>query len=71
MKRDTGSTYAVITTVVVAAWLGREERQLQVVAREKSSLNPNMCHLYWNGEMKMNEVKVNDDALPLGDILLQ
>ena len=41
-----GSTYAVITTVVTAAWLGREERQLWMVAREKSLLNLAMCHLY-------------------------
>ena len=45
-----GSTNAVNTTVVTTAWLGREERQLWVVAREKSLLNPTMCHLYWNGD---------------------
>ena len=64
-----GSTYAVITMVVMAAWLGREEGQ--VVAREKSLLNPARCHLYWNGEMKMNEMKVNDHAMLLRDFLLQ
>ena len=66
-----GSTYTVITMVVMAAWLGREERQLQVVAREKSLLNPTICHLHWKREMKMNEMKVNDDAVPLRDFLLQ
>ena len=65
-----GSTYAVVTMVVMAARLGREERQLWVVAREKSLLNPTMYCLYWNGETKMNEMKVNDDAMPLRDFLL-
>ena len=40
LKRDTGSTYAVVTTVFTTAWLGREERQLWVVARVKSLTEP-------------------------------
>ena len=36
LKKDQGSTYAVITMNVMAVQLGREERQLWVVAREKS-----------------------------------
>ena len=37
------STYAVITMVVTTAQFGREERQLQVVAREKSLTEPPLC----------------------------
>ena len=54
MKRDNGSTYAVITTVVTTAQLGREGRQLQVVARVKLLKEP--CYvppvLEWDDVMQ-------------------
>ena len=40
-----------------------EGRQLWVVARERSLLNPTMCCLYWNRKtepMMMNKMMVND-----------
>ena len=35
-EKDQGFTYVAVTTDVMTTWLGREERQLWVVAREKS-----------------------------------
>ena len=69
-ERDNRSTYAVITTVVTTAWLGREERQLQVVARMKSLKEPCYVQPVLEWEMKMGVMVMNDDAVPLRDFLL-
>ena len=49
-EKGQGATYAVVTRVVTTAQLGKEERQLQVVARVKLLKNPAMCHPYCNGK---------------------
>ena len=54
MKRDKGSTYAVVTRDVTTAWLGREVRQLWVVTWVLSLKNLTMCCLYWNRKMMID-----------------
>ena len=67
-----GSTYAVVTTVVTAAQLGKGGKaavggcQGEVIT--ESHYVPPV--LEWR-MTKMNEMKVNDDAVPLRDFLLQ
>ena len=70
MKRDNGSTYAVITMVVTTAQLGREERQLWVVAREKSLKESCYVPPILEQKMKMDEMVMNEDAMPLRNFLL-
>ena len=65
LKRDNGSTYAVVTMVVTTAWLGRGgEGRCQVVARVKSLKEPHYVPPVQEQEMKMDVMMMNEDAVP-------
>ena len=74
LKKDYGIYLCCRNYGCYSSTVGREERQLQVVAREELLMNPTMCCLYWNEEKQecrwMRWWWIMD-AMPLRDFLLQ